>query len=296
MNRFLIILSALIMGCSSLGFVEKDYNVDVQGHRGARAVRPENTIPAIKEALEAGVNTLEFDLVATKDRVLILNHDPIISGKICTGPNGQPIDLGIPFINMSLKEAKSYDCGRLKNPRFPKQKPVPGTKIPTFAEVLEYVKTSGILGSEKVMFNVELKSVPAQPQLTPDNEEYVDLFLTEVKKAGVLDRMVLQSFDHRLLRIAKEKEPQLKISALIAGSLPNLVVLAKDLKAEYISPYFQFIDKEVVESLHKAGVKVVPWTLNEEKDWELVLGFGVDGIITDDPRALISYLRERQKK
>ncbi len=295
MAKLLIAFSLFLLGCQSLGFIDKKYEIDVQGHRGARSVRPENTIPAFKEALEAGVDTIELDLAVTKDNVVVSSHDLLISPVICTGPKGQKLTSGVAIRALSLKELKKYDCGRLKNPRFPKQIPVPNTRIPTLDEIFKFVSTSGIVGSEKVMFNIETKIVPAKPELTPTPKQYIDLIMKVVKKYKVESRVVIQSFDHRTLRYVKKKYPEIKTSALIAGSLPNLVLLAKDLKAEYISPYFMFINKEVVKELQANNIKVVPWTINKKEDWKMMLDFGVDGIITDDPRALIDYLNELNK-
>src|SRR5688572_16254359 len=104
----------------------------VHGHRGARAVLPENTLPAFEYAIQIGVDALELDLAVTKDNVLVVSHDPTINGTICQGGEAH-----IPIRHLTLAQLRKYDCGARRNPAYPQQKPVPGTRIPTLDQVLE---------------------------------------------------------------------------------------------------------------------------------------------------------------
>src|SRR5271155_5053535 len=137
----------LILALAGLFLMPAAPRILVHGHRGARAMYPENTIPAFRYAIEIGVDFLEMDVAVTKDSVLVISHDPHINGEICTGPHP-----GIAIHELTLSELRQYDCGTLKNPRFPKQQPVPGTCIPTLDEVLNLSR----LGN--VQFNIETKS------------------------------------------------------------------------------------------------------------------------------------------
>jgi len=132
------------------------------GHRGARALRPENTIPAFEYAIAQGVDALELDLAVTKDNILVVSHDPLMNPEICTGPKPN-----IPIHELTLAEVKTYDCGGRQNKNFPRQQPVPGTRMPTFEEVLALADRGAF------EFNVETKIFPDKPQLTPSPLEFV---------------------------------------------------------------------------------------------------------------------------
>jgi len=143
----------------------------VHGHRGARARRPENTIPAFRYAIEHGADVLELDLAVTKDSILVVSHDPLINLSICTGGK-----TGVPIHTLTVAELQQYDCGSLRNPRFPTQIPAPGSRIPTFDEVLDLAP----LGSFE--FNVETKIFLDRPELTPGPEEFTQLVLAAIRR------------------------------------------------------------------------------------------------------------------
>src|ERR1700748_1648120 len=150
----------------------------VHGHRGARARRPENTLPAFRYAIEQGVDVLELDVAVTKDGVPVISHDPLINATICSGPS-----LGIPIHTLTRKELDAYDCGAKKNPGFPDQQPVPGTRIPNLDEVL------ALSAGNSVQFNVETKIFADQPQITPDPDTFTKMILEQVKKHHLESRV-----------------------------------------------------------------------------------------------------------
>lgn len=272
-------------------------SVAVHGHRGARAVLPENTLPALQHALAAGVDYLEFDLGVTKDGHLVLLHDQEVGPDRCTKDDGSKLSRRLAVHELTLKEIKGLDCGRLRNPRFPRQKRLPGTHIPTFDEVLTWLKTSKDPHAKKVKLNVETKTVPARTRLAPDAKTFARLFVQAVKKHGLVKRTVLQSFDHHVLLEAARLEPAIRRSALVAETRPDYVAVAQAAKAQIVSPNHEWIEKEDVDACHKAGIEVHPWTPNTELEWRRMLALGVDGIITDDPTALIAFLaREKKRK
>lgn len=266
--------------------------LEVQGHRGARAMRPENTLPAFDYALEAGVDGLELDLSVSKDDELIVVHDQRLNPEICLGPNGAKFGGPGPAIrSLTLAELRTYDCGTLVHPRFPKQTPAPKARMPTLAEVFELVRGSKHPAATKVRFNIETKSVPAEPELSPSPERFAALVVRAIEKSGFLDRCNLQSFDHRTLVAARRLNPKLRLAALTSDNWVDYVAVAKSVGAEVLSPDKAWITKDAVLRLHTAGVRVIPWTANDEAEWKRLVDLGVDGIITDDPAGLIRYLR-----
>ena len=254
----------------------------VHGHRGARAMRPENTIPAFEYAIKAGVDVLEMDVAVTKDNVLVISHDPHINPEICTGPHP-----GAAIHDMTLAELRQYDCGALRNPHFPKQQPVLGTRMPTLDEVLNLAPQGTF------QFNIETKSFPNEPQLTPPPDVFARMLLDEIRKHKLESRVIVQSFDFRTLRAMKRMAPEIRLAALWEGDPHPFVQIAKEGDAGIISPFYKLVTPEQVQAAHAAKLEVVPWTANTPEDWQKLIDAGVDAIISDDPAALIAYLKQR---
>ena len=252
----------------------------VHGHRGARAVYPENTIPAFQYAIGIGVDFLEMDVAVTKDNVLVISHDPHINPEICTGPHP-----GVAIHDLTLAELREYDCGTLQNPHFAKQRPVPGTRIPTLEEVLD-------LGQgNSVQFNIETKSFPDHPELTPPPEMFSKMLLDVIRKHKLESRTIVQSFDFRTLRAMQRLAPEIRLAALWEGGPRPFVDIASEAEAGIVSPAFRLVTPEQVKASHAARLAVVPWTADTPRDWQRLIAAGVDAIITDDPAELIRYLR-----
>lgn len=270
--------------------------IEVQGHRGARWVRPENTIPAFQYALENGVPVIEMDMHVTKDNVIVITHDPYLNPNLCVDGNGQRIPDHLLVRSLTLAELQKYDCGSKVNPNFPEQITFARTSIPTLDSVFEMVAKSARPNSRTVQFNIETKSDPAHPSYTPPPEEFVKLFLRSVIKFRMLERVTLQSFDYRTLKVARELEPSLKLSLLVEDKPKEpgaLVKLAKEYAVNTVSPNFRWLTIGDVDELHKLNLKVVPWTVNQPADWQRMLTIGVDGMITDHPKALLDYLKTK---
>lgn len=258
----------------------------VHGHRGARAIYPENSLPAFEYAIAQGVDALELDLAVTKDNILVVSHDPEMNPKICAGPADSPHVIR----EMTLAQLRRWDCGAKQNPAFPQQKTVPGTRVPTFEEVL------ALAPKGKFDFNVETKIFADKPQLTPPPAEFVKLILDIVRKHKLESRFILQSFDWRTLAEMRKLAPAIRLSALYPGDMSaavlkmDYVAAAKAAGAGIVSPHFRFVTKERVDQAHAAGLQVVPWTANDPQIWDALIAAGVDAIISDDPAALIAYL------
>jgi glycerophosphoryl diester phosphodiesterase len=253
----------------------------VHGHRGARAIYPENTIPAFTYAIETGADALEMDLAVTKDNVLVVSHDPYINPEICAGPHP-----GAFIRRLTLAELREYDCGALKNPGFPRQHTVPSAHIPTLEEVL------GLASRGSFQFDIEIKSFPDRPELTPTPEVFARLVLEEIRTHRLETRVVVQSFDFRVLHAMKRLAPEIRLAALWEGDARPFDSIARVAEAHIVSPEFKLVMAGQVRAAHAHNLPVVPWTANTAEDWQRLIDAGVDGIITDDPAALIGYLKE----
>jgi len=253
----------------------------VHGHRGARARRPENTIPAFQYAIGIGVDVLELDVAVTKDNVAVVSHDPHINAMICSGPK-----LGVAIHELTVAELQEYDCGAKKNPGFAEQEPVPGTHIPTLNEVFELGK------GNSVQFNVETKIFADHPELTPAPEPFTQMILDLVRKHKLESRVILQSFDPRTLRVMKRLDPSIPRAALFETQRDWMEV-AQEFEATLFSPAYRLVTPEKVAQAHAAGMQVVPWTADRPSDWQKLADAGVDAIITDDPAALMAWLNAR---
>ena len=254
----------------------------VHGHRCARAIYPENTIPAFEYAIKIGADVLEMDVAVTKDNVLVISHDPHINPEICKGPHP-----GVAIHELTLAELHEDDCGALKNPHFPKQQPVPGTRIPTLDEVLSLSRGNNI------EFNIETKIFPDHPELTPPPDVFARMLLDVIRKHKLDSRVIVQSFDFRTLRAMKGLAPNIRLSALWEAAARPFVDIALEGEAGIISPLFKLVTPAQVKAAHEAKLQVVPWTADTPADWQKLIEARVDAIITDDPAALIEYLKER---
>lgn len=249
------------------------------GHRGARALRPENTVPAFEYAITAGVDALEFDTAVTRDNVVVVSHDPVLQPPVCTG--GQP---GAVIRQLTLTEVLQWDCGAVRNPEFARQEPVPGTRMPTLDEVLDLAPRG------EFTFNIEIKSFPDRPDLTPPPEEFASLISASVRQRSLERRTVVQSFDFRPLRAMRQLAPEIRLAALYSGPPRDFVAIAREAGAGTVSPEWPLVTPGQVQAAHRAGLQVVPWTANTPAEWDRLIAAGVDGIISDDPAALLQHL------
>lgn len=258
----------------------------VHGHRGARAVWPENTLPAFEYAIGQGVDVLELDMAVTLDDVVVISHDPYLSRTICQGPEGGETAIH----RLAFAQVRQWDCGALQNPAFPKQRLVPGTRMPTLEEVFD------LAAARNVEFNIETKIDPRRPDLAPDPATFARLVVDLVRKHGMEKRVIVQSFDFRTLKEVRKLAPELRLSALYEGTPKSFVEIAREAgsegkSVEIVSPRFNLVTKEEVQAAHRAGIQVVPWTANTPALWRQLVDARVDAIISDDPAELISWLK-----
>lgn len=284
-------ISALILGQASAAL----RTLEVQGHRGARGLRPENTLSAFEYALQLGVDVLELDLGVSKDGQVVIYHDQWVNPALCKGANRVPLN------SLTLSELKRLDCGSLKNPRFPEQQPQPLERIPSLDEFFSWIQSHPSSSAKKLGFNIEIKSDPEFPALSPPPDVFAKRVIEVVRQHGMQKRTVLQSFDHRTLIEARRLEPELTLSALVekrptgsaGASLSQIAIRAG---AQILSPAHQWLTAEDVKELHASGIRVIPWTANTESEFEKLLILGVDGIITDYPDRLLAFLKTRKKR
>ena len=255
----------------------------VHGHRGARARRPENTIPAFQYAIAQGVDALEMDMAVTKDNVIVISHDPILHPPVCSGPKESSV-----IHELTLAEVRQWDCGKVQNPRYPTQMAIPGTRMPTLDDVFKLAPTG------QFDYNIETKSFADKPQYTPSPEEFVKLVLEKIRKYKLDQRIILQSFDFRTLVAMRKLAPKIRLSALTEKDPRDFAAIAAEAgNAEIVSPEFHLVTPAKVAAAHKAGLQVVPWTADTPEDWDMLIQAKVDAIISDDPAELIAHLKKR---
>ena len=294
---------------------------DLQGHRGARGLAPENTLAAFETALAIGVSTLELDLAMTRDGVLVISHDRALNPDHTRGPDGRFLDRQGPAIrSLTLAELQRYDVGRLKPgsayaASFPEQRAVDGARIPALTELFDLVRRAD---AGHVRFNIETKITPTSGAETPDPETFAAAFAKAVREAGLTARVSLQSFDWRTLAALKRIAPEIErvcltVEALnfdtirrgehgpspwlagldiddVGGSVPRLVAAAG---CATWSPLYRNARPDDVAAAKALGLKVIPWTVNERADMERLIALGVDGIITDYPDRLRAVMAEK---
>ncbi len=288
------------MATSLLSQNASDDSFDWQGHRGARGLLPENTIPAFIEALEHKVTTLELDVAITKDKKVIISHEPWMSYHICSYPNGTLVredeSRNLRIFDMTYDEVKTYDCGIRGNERFPQQKPMNAHK-PSLAELVKEVKEYCFMRKlEMPNFNIEIKSDPKlDVQFTPPPKEFVEILLNEINSLGIKGKCFVQSFDVRPLQELKKLNNGIPLILLVEnedGIKPNLEKLG--FTPDGYSPYYKLLKKRDIRYLHKQNINVVPWTVNEVKAMKKLIRKGVDGIITDYPNLIVEVGKNKR--
>ncbi|MDB5965184.1 MAG: glycerophosphodiester phosphodiesterase [Polaromonas sp.] len=309
---FLYLFSAsalLFLPCGASAF-------DLQGHRGARGLAPENTLAAFEHALKVGVTTLELDIAVTTDGVVVVSHDPYLNPALTRNARGQWLSgaRGPVIRSLTLARLKTYDVGRI-NPaspyaqQFPNQQPRDHQRIPTLAEVFELVKAAG---ADEVRFNIETKISPLQPEDSASPEAMTRALLTTVREAGMSGRVTVQSFDWRTLRLVQRLEPGMPTSCLSSqsagfdtlgdvrwtaglkrSSFDSVPAMVKAAGCTSWSPNQAALGERAVELAHALDLQVLPWTVNAAADMRRLLDWRVDGIITDYPDRLRNLMQQR---
>ena len=309
---------ALLMALSLPGAAQKI--IDLQGHRGARGLLAENTLPSFALALQMGVTTLELDVVVTHDDVLVISHDPALNPDITRDAPGRFLSSKGPDIRrLTFEQLQSYDVGRI-NPTsrysqtFSLQKDLNGVRIPRLKDLFDLIKTQG---NTQVKLAIETKITPQRPDQTPDPERFVQLLLKEIKEHSMSERVQILSFDWRSLQAVQKTAPGMPtvyITAQLAaldnlgikagqpsawtagfqhtqhGSVPKMIKAAG---GTHWSSFWRELDAQKVREAQSLGLQVLAWTVNDRQSMGQMLDLGVDGLVTDRPDIAIELLKER---
>lgn len=296
MNMRLLFGLLVVMMGSPL-HAQKGTWFDVEGHRGARGLRPENTIPAFLLALDSGVTTVEMDLAVTKDHQLVVSHEPWMSSAICSQPDGSPVLPGdekkFNIYQMTYEEVSSFDCGIRGNEKFPEQVKNVAVK-PLLRDVIvaveDHIKSKTQF---EVDYNIEIKTEKATDnKFHPTPEVFSDLVYEFLDQYLPWERIIIQSFDMRVLRYWHQKYPNVRLSLLVEDhkSVEDQLAELGFVPAIY-SPEYLLLTAEKVQYLHERKIRVIPWTVNEPGEMLALKGMGVDGFITDYPNRAARFRR-----
>jgi glycerophosphoryl diester phosphodiesterase len=286
--------------------------IEVYGHRGARAVFPENTLPGFEYTIGLGVDGFEFDINVTKDNVLVVSHDSVLHGPICKGPAEYAV-----IHELTLQQVKHWECGGV-NPEFPRQKALPGERIPTLDEVFALSLKGDFrflieaksatrrlteeqarkllkrlsrqeLSKEEENRQVHLLMIPG-PDLTPPPDEFAQMILDRIRAHHLENRVDFLSTDYRLLHSMRRLAPEISISAPYGGKTQMADVI-KETSPDIVGPAYTTtrVTATEISLAHEAGIKMIPFG-NEKEDWGAYVEGGADGIISDDPAAVIEFL------
>lgn len=279
-------------------FSQNRSSFTIEGHRGARGYLPENTIPSFILAIDQGADTLELDVVVTRDNKLLVSHEPWFSSVISLDPNGQRIpkekEREHNIFKMTYSETTRYDVGRIGNAGFPEQRPVKIAK-PLLTDVFKSVEK--YTSSKKlpvVRYNIEIKShSQGDDSFHPVPSVFAKLLLEDVSKFKLQDRVIIQSFDVRPLQEIKRTNGNIPLALLVnnpQGVGTNLAKLG--FIPDTYSPHFSLVDAALVKYCRENGMKIVPWTVNDVADLERMRTFDLDGIITDYPDRAVKVFRK----
>jgi glycerophosphoryl diester phosphodiesterase len=301
---------------------------ELQGHRGARGLKPENTLPAFEVAFDLGVTTVETDVHLTADGVPILFHDSHISDRVCrpiSGSGASAPGRQLEIRSLTLSQIRQYRADVNPDPnRFPDQDNqttplvrwfaqhhninafTPPTLADLFAFATAYSGDPGrIVGktskqqtrAQTIRFDLELKRVPFRPHVIGDGFDgrtpgvFEQRVIQVARDSNMTDRICLRSFDHRCIRMLEEFAPKIPRAILIAGTAPvSPADLVRQAGAEIYCPDAEFLDELQVKQIHQEGLRVIPWTVNAPEDWQKLLDWGIDGITTDFPDRLAEFV------
>ena len=284
------------MAASRFGHKTLQRTIDLQGHRGARGLYPENTLGGFVGALAIGVDTLELDVTLTADGVVVVSHDPLLNPDHTRTAQGVWLEQPGPSIGSMLwKDLATYDVGRLRPgtdyaAQFPDQVPHDGARIPRLADVLRL--------DASVALNIELKSSPAAD--SPDGVALAEAVAAVADANGATSRIIVQSFDWRGPRALRRSRPDIRLawltrSTILAearswwdgphpsdygGSVPRVVAAEG---GPLWTPLYSDLTEDGIAEAHALGLAVIPWTVNQPTDMRRLLIWGVDGLITDRP-------------
>jgi glycerophosphoryl diester phosphodiesterase len=290
-NILLFLFITTLLACNTQP--EQKPAIDIQGHRGARGLYPENTIEGFLRAIDMGVTTLEMDVVVSGDSQLVVSHDPYINPEFC---DCGTIKDTINIFKIPYDSVKQFDCGSKPHPRFPKQKKMVAYK-PLLSDVIDtveaYIKAKGL---KPINYNIETKCEAKGDSIyNPAPKYFGEALYKMIVAKKIANRVTAQSFDTRTLdymyMYGQEIPEKIKFALLVENATNFDSELARlTFTPTIYSPDFKLINKDVVDKLHAKGMKVIPWTVNDDRDIRRVAEMGVDGIISDYPDKVVKLL------
>lgn len=322
----LLLLISLLGG----GWAAAQQQLDVQAHRGGMSLMPENTIPAMLNAVKLGAKTLELDVVISKDGKVVVSHDAYMSAAFMTKPGGQAIakeeEKGLNLYQMTYDSIRRYQSGIKTHPMYPEQFKLVTYK-PLLSDLIDSVETYVKKNKLKpVYYNIETKCSPlGDGKYHPSPAVFVATLMDVINQKGIKNRLMIQSFDVRTLQVLHQTNPEVKLSLLASGKmdisedeLKKYGLSPKEVKAFFekmnsgkvgleedltrlgfvpaiYSPYYSGVTAEMVKKAHDKKMQIVPWTVNKEEDMAALGKLGVDGMISDRPEILIKLFGNYQQ-
>jgi len=291
MKKAFLMICALASLCACQ---EKKVQIDLQAHRGGAGLMPENTIAAMKHALDLGVNTLEFDLQLSSDGQVVVSHDNYFHPRYSTRPDGSLIMKEDPkeyLYTMPYDSIKRYDVGMRPVKRWPGQVKMPAIK-PLASELIDSTEA---YAKYPVNYNIEIKSTPGEGEGTnwPDYKTFCDTCVPVLLSKNLGERLIVQCFDDRALVYMHQRWPELILSYLTEADKTDVeeIMAGLGFQPQWWSPEYTVVTPENVAWCHKRGIKVVPWTVDEPDDIRRMVDCGVDAIISNYPDRLIEIVR-----
>ena len=292
-NAVLIVaVVAALMSCNTpkQATVATSKAFDKEGHRGCRGLMPENTIPAMRKAIDLGVTTLEMDLNISKDNQVVVSHDPYFNENITTTPEGKYLTKAEAakrlLYTMPYDSIRKYDVGRKPHPDFPKQEKLAAYK-PLLAELIDASESYAKEKGRTMLYNIEIKSKPENDRKKhPPVEEFVDLAMAVINAKGITNRTTIQSFDPRALQVMHRKYPGVITSLLIENNDKRSLdeqLQQLGFTPNVYSPHYSLVTASLVEQCRQKNIKVTPWTVNTLEEMQRLLTLKVDSIISDYP-------------
>lgn len=285
MKRLLSIVAftALLVPCSIAHGADPSLPI-VIAHRGGALLMPENTLPAFDNALQLGVEMLEFDMVVTADDQLVIQHDAIVNATFCTAEPGSGVAPG-PIRTMKLAEVLKFDCGSKHRAIYPTQKPVPGTRMPTPDEFFARYKDT------KALFFGEAK-MPKPDKGEVDPVAFARLIEAAVRKHGLEDRFILQSSNWRAIDAMHEINPRIRTCLLgVKAEMGPYLAILRQHHASCLTLNSKVTNATEVKQLRDAGVMVISDVVDDEAGWRINREIGMSAIFTNDPAGLIAFLK-----
>jgi len=287
---------AIALSCKSKSPEEHKNYVEVQAHRGDRGYFPENTLPAFYSAIDKGAAVIELDLVISKDKKVVVSHDTFMHSAYISWPDGNPVtkeeEKRSNLYQMAYDSIRSFDAGFRTNPAFPDQKSMKSYK-PLLSEMIDSIENYIVKNNkQRIRYNIEIKSGAGDYGIKqPKPEEFTDLVLKVIQEKKIEKHCNVQSFDPQILNALHKKAPKIVI-ALLTGDKGLDKNLAKlNFKPQIYAPHYGLVNQALLDSVKNRNMKIIPWTVNENKDIERMISLKVDGIITDYPERVIEKLK-----